>query len=110
MTALTDALDWWERKARPPTGGFARLGDWRYLHVLAAVARRVADAPEVWWCEEHSAATHPPGPELRCDVWVVAGCEDFLLAEPCRMVRILLVSPVTRPRGRHARQEDQWKD
>jgi hypothetical protein len=57
---------------------------------IVAAARRVAEAPEVWWCETHfSLADNLADPE-ECEGMVLA---DGNLYTPCRMVRKLLVDP-----------------
>jgi transposase len=53
------------------------------IDLRTAAARAVAEAPEIWWCDEHA---HPAAPEV----------EDALAysmnrIKPCRMVRKFLV-------------------
>lgn len=69
-------------------GLLARLED------AEEAARRVADAPEIEWCEEHQAPEDPSEPPwcLRARLAFDA-YQDDSLADNCRMVRRLLVDP-----------------
>ena len=50
------------------------------------------EPPQVNWCQTHDAACHPPpGSELRCDVWVVAGLDGALLSRSCIIVPMFVV-------------------
>lgn len=84
MTALTDDI----------AEVFSYYGDWpemmpESLQTVVAAARRVADAPEVWWCRVHQR-TAPP---------LIDGSKNCRSADdtPCRMVRRLLVDPGDNP-------------
>jgi hypothetical protein len=63
------------------------------VEAVLAAARAVVEAPEVEWCETHSAVVHPPPgvDDLRCDVWVIAIYDGWEPKDSCRMVRKFLV-------------------
>lgn len=81
MSALTDALEVLGLYSVNP---LFTPEEARAMAVIRAAARRVAEAPEIEWCEAHghSIANYW---EKRCE----AASND----EPCRMVRKLLVDP-----------------
>lgn len=95
MSDLTDALEWHHSQMDRPN---------KHIRVLAAAARRVAEAPE-WlramlenppepdekeWCEAHGLPGTPGVGE--CLFWytMIADQDED---PPCRMVRKLLVDP-----------------
>ena len=79
MSDLIQALEW-EAEA----DDYSEM-PFSAIRTLAAAARRVAEAPEVWWCEVHQR-TAPP---------LIDGSKNCRSADdtPCRMVRRLLVDP-----------------
>lgn len=81
MTAVTDALAVYDD---PVLTGTATWED--AVDALAAVARRVVEADEMWWCQEHD------GGMQRGRLFMCPTAEYNDLTN-CRMVRRSLLKP-----------------
>lgn len=66
------------------------------VSTVAAAARRVVEADEIWWCEEHASQFIKEYPdEHDMCLWMLYEDKWNSLPEPepCRMVRRLLLPP-----------------